>query len=300
MTASSAVQLDLFLDSRAVVLANEIASALLARDLPRALSGLSALRAAEPDYPSLHALERLGRFLAAWSRPIAQVQAVATARELLQAEAAPAASIALSGEAPLFLQHLYGELANAASDVPYDPAYPDAYCAALYLRGSDPERSERAALAVPGWRDNPDALAWLTLARYRLQGLSAARPSLFALAWRAPDRIEAIIGELGDTVLDRDWRSLQSASDWTSIPEVQLPAWLPAWCVLEHPALSSEVESAGAALGAPADAARLLTRILPLEKRGSSRALVDLRKRLRDLNREFFDLYMARRTVQHR
>ncbi|HXV07087.1 MAG TPA: hypothetical protein VD791_03600 [Burkholderiales bacterium] len=39
---------------------------------------------------------------------------------------------------------------------------------------------------------------------------------------------------------------------------------------------------------------------LDREREGSSRALIGLRQRLRDLNRDLFALYMQRRTVFHR
>jgi alkylhydroperoxidase family enzyme len=46
--------------------------------------------------------------------------------------------------------------------------------------------AEQAALAIPEWNAIPDALHWLTVARYRLGGVDTARATLFGLAWRLP------------------------------------------------------------------------------------------------------------------
>ena len=71
------MQLDLFLDSRSVMLANDAIAALVARDAERARSALSQLRAEAPDYPNIDALERLSVALATWSAPRADVVTVA-------------------------------------------------------------------------------------------------------------------------------------------------------------------------------------------------------------------------------
>lgn len=53
------VQLDLFLDSQAVVLANQIIAALSARDATLAATNLAKLHCDAPDYPNLNALDTL-------------------------------------------------------------------------------------------------------------------------------------------------------------------------------------------------------------------------------------------------
>jgi hypothetical protein len=144
------------------------------------------------------------------------------------------------------------------------------------------------------------ALCWLTLARHRLRGLSAARPTLFALAWCAPGRVSRLVADLGDDALERDWDAFES-SDWPATPQAELPAWFPAWYLIQHPAAAPELMvAADAQQSAAGAAAQLLVRILDSEKDGNSRRLVRLRQQLRDLNADLFSLYMARRTVFHR
>jgi hypothetical protein len=48
-----------------------------------------------------------------------------------------------------------------------------------------------------------------------------------------------------------------------------------------------------------ADAARLLAKLIELERQGNQPRLVGERERLRRLNREFFALYMANRATRY-
>ncbi len=48
-----------------------------------------------------------------------------------------------------------------------------------------------------------------------------------------------------------------------------------------------------------AEAAQLLLDLLALERRGDQRRLVAKRARLRELNRDFFALYMANRATRY-
>jgi hypothetical protein len=299
VTEVSATQLDLFLDSEAVVLANELAAALLAHDAARAIVRLREARPEELEHPELPALSTLTQVLSDWRVPERDTQAIAKAVARLDGEVVPAAQSALGLQAPRFLGHFFAQLAELADGLAYDPAHHSAHRASLCLRAGDFDSAERAALAIPHWRETPDALLWLTIARYHLRGLEAARDTLFAFAWRAPDRIEHVLTELADELLERDWRAFEAASDWESLPASELPAWFPAWYVMEHPAVAGTVDSTLSPEAPAAEATRLLARLLDLEKEGNSRALAVSRARLRTLNAELFALYMARRTVRY-
>jgi hypothetical protein len=143
-------------------------------------------------------------------------------------------------------------------------------------------------------------LQWLSIARYRQRGLAAARAALFALAWHAPQRLASTLAELRDELLIRDWQRFSVASEWNTVPDDDLAAWFPAWYLLEHSAVSGELDFFDAPMSPPAEAARLLSHIFGLESRGDWRSLAVQRERLRALNAEFFALYMARRAVNHR
>lgn len=159
--------------------------------------------------------------------------------------------------------------------------------------------AEEAAHAIPRANHTPDALHWLCVARYRQGGLPAARSSLFALAWHAPQRLASTLAELDDERLDRDWRAFERACEWESVDEAQLPAWFPAWYVLERAAVGKELENTEFPDSPPAQAARLLLHTFESERHGAWRRLTVQREQLRVLNPDLFSLYMARRAVRY-
>lgn len=292
-------QLDLFLDSRAVMLANETVEALSARDTARAAASLDRLAREAPDHPALPALEALAGALAGWRKPDADPAAIVRAVQWVDDEIAPAAKRVLGPAAPALVGGFFRELADAARGIAYEPAHATAHRAGLCLRCDEWVEAEEAARAIPGSAQIPDALQWLCVARYRRHGLAAARPSLFALAWHAPHRLASVRAELGDELLDREWSAFERACEWESVEETELPAWFPAWFLLEHPVVGKELSDAAFPDIPAANAARLLVALFELERRGNQRRLVGERERLRRLNPELFSLYMARRAVRY-
>jgi hypothetical protein len=293
-------QLDLFLDSRAVMLANDAVGALAARDAPRAGVALERLRSEAPDHPALPSLRTSVRGLAEWRRPGADPQAILAAVRWLDDELAPAARRVLGDAAPAFVTEFFRELAEAARGLAYEPGYAQAHRAALCLRCGEWAEAEEAALAIPGAARCSDPLQWLTVARYRRDGLAAARPTLFALAWHAPNRLAAVRAELADDLLEREWQAFERACEWESVAEAELPAWFPAWFLVEHPVAGKELGELTFPNTPAASAARLLAALFALERRGDQRRLAGERERLRRLNPELFALYMAYREVQYR
>jgi hypothetical protein len=293
-------QLDLFLDSRAVMLANDAVGALAARDAAQAGVALERLQSEAPDHPALPAFRTSVRGLAEWRRPGADPQAILAAVRWLEDEVAPAARQVLGDAAPAFVVEFFREMAQDARGVAYEPAHAQAHRAALCLRCGEWAEAEEAATAIPGATRRADPLQWLTVARYRRHGLAAARPTLFALGWHAPHRLAAVRAALADELLEREWRAFERACEWESVAEAELPAWFPAWFLVEHPVAGKELGDIAFPDSPPASAARLLVALFALERRGDQRRLPGERERLRRLNPELFALYMARREVQYR
>jgi hypothetical protein len=291
-------QLDLFADSQAVRLVNEVIAALERRDAQAAAAGLGALRSYDPAHADLHVLGYLTDAVAAWRAPAPEAPAIAAAVHLLETQLAPAAQRAMGAAAGPFVRAFYLQLADVARDLPYSKSHPKAHRAWLSLQCADWAEAELAAQAIPGAGTTPDALHWLACARYRSRGLEAARPALFALAWHAPQRLASVLAELQDELLDRDWQRFAGACDWDSVSDAELPAWFPAWYLLEHPAVRDELDYFNAPRTPPAEAARLLRHLLDLERRGDWRKLTTSREKLRRLNGELFGLYMERRSVR--
>jgi hypothetical protein len=233
-------QLDLFLDSREVTLANDVVAAFRSGDCGRAQNALAALRAEAPARADLPAFDSLLAFLERdFATPIAQPLDGDRLEQLvgeIDTAVAPA-SRALGGEAQGFLNRIWRKLAAAAARQPFDRARPQTHAAALYLRAqahAEAEAEAEAAAAAAassiadGWRD-PVILRWRALARYRVGGLQAARWQVFSLAWFAADGFPGLLAELAAPQLEGDWRCFHS--------EVEMPdaTWFPAWCLLAHP-----------------------------------------------------------------
>jgi hypothetical protein len=294
------MQLDLFLDSHEVVLANEVAAALLARDTLRAAAKVGDLEHEGPDYPALPALKVMASALSGWDPPAVEAAAIARRVAWLEQDVVPAATAALGSSAPAFLLPFLHELAEAARGLAYDSRYPDAHRARLCLLAGDHSGAEEAVLDIPTWIDNPDALCWLSIARYRRGGLDAARATVFQLAWRAPAALPPLLAELDDALLLREWHAFEAACAWGSVPEEELGGWFPAWYLTEHPGAAGEFRDMTLPDVPAGRSVRLLLRLLDLERQADVRALSTQRARLRELNPDLFGLYMARRAVQHR
>jgi len=294
-------QLDLFVHSRDVVLANDVIAALLARDAVRAAECLDRLRAEEPDHRVRKALEILCHTLAEWPLPSANSAEIAEAIRRLEADTHPAALAAMGEKAAQFMRPLWHNLAQAAGPHAYDAAFPQSYSAALYLRCGDAEAADAAAQAVARHDENVDALYWLAVARYRIDGLAACRIPLMRLALLGPERLPEALSEVDDPLLNRDWHAFHAACHWLDPENPTVEAWFPAWHLVEHPGIRIDC---GDPKTLPATRAAqtfiAITRLLELEKHGYSTALVSARSRLRDLDPDMFSFYMARRDAGHR
>lgn len=295
------VQLDLFLDSRVVVLANDVIHALLARDAARATVVLERLRMEEPGHHLLSALEGLRRTLEAWPAPSTSAADIERAIHWLETDVHSVAQAALGENASNFMLPFWRDLANAPGANVYDARSPQAYRAALYLRCGDPEAAAAAAQAVERPDTNADALHWLAVARYRMEGLDACRMPLIRLALLAPQRLPATLQEIDDPLLNRDWYAFQATCHWLDPEGEEFGSWFPAWYLVEHP---GTVVDLGSPLTlpetVPVQAMKTIARLVKLEKGGYSPALISARSRLRELDSNMFEFYMARRNVSHR
>ena len=294
-------QLDLFRHSRAVTLTNDAIAALLARNSAHAEASVDRLRAEEPGYHTLDALSRLCRALGEWPPSTANVVEIARAIHQLEAEVQPSAAASMGGHAVDFMRPLWRDLAQAARAHEYDKAFPQSHCAALYLRCGDAKAAAGAAASVPNSDNNADALQWLAVSHYRMDGLDACRPILARLALVAPGRLKCTLAEIADVTLNQNWRAFETTCTWLDPDDENTGSWFPAWYLLEYQgARIVPVELITLPATRPAQALITIARLLELEKRGHSAVLISARSRLRELGSDIFALYMARRTVNHR
>lgn len=291
-------QLDLFLHCDATVCANDAIAALLQGDARQAGEQLRRLESEVPGYQLLGGMQTLCRALREWPWPMANPAEVAAAVRRLETEVEAAADAVLEAKAPDFMHPFWHDLAVAAEPHPYDPALPIAFSAGLHLRCHEFSEAAATAEAIPNRDANPDALYWLTLARYGMAGLEACRPSLLRLALVAPDRLAATLDEVGDAILQRDWKAFLETLGW--LDDGEAAAWFPAWYLLMHPATPALSATAPLPAAPAAEALTAMERLNALEPLGHGDELVAARGRLRELAPELFGIYMERQDAAYR
>jgi hypothetical protein len=291
-------QLDLFIDSRATQLANTVLEALLERSANEAIARLMALRGEAPDHPLINTLQSLYEAL---HTDVNAAQDDSTAERLvdwLDTQITPAAGLAFGPAASHFMEPLWHALADARQEHPYRSISPSSFSAALYLRAGNPSAAQRAVARMPSHDVNGDALHWLAVAAFRADGLRAARPPLFRLAWLFPPRLPVALEAIADPKLLADWSEFGTDSDEFEFENTPAAdgAWFPAWYLLQHPATQLSAAELGELQDVPPTRAFFaLQRVLSVEPHGHSTALIDARLALREHAPALFTLYMRQR-----
>jgi hypothetical protein len=288
-------QLDLFAHSRDVMLRNDLFEALLRHDAPASLRALMALRAEVPGDAIGAAALTLCRALddadeSPWPDLASATEAVAA----LGGEVGAAARRVLGSDATAWARPLWARAAGRAAGLAFRPESAQVHAAALWLQAQDWQAAARAVQTVASWRRIPAPLAWMTQARWHLEGPDAAWPLLAELAWLAPARYAEVAAALPDPALARLQRRFESDVDFGDLPAAW--AWLPAWALTEQPLLAAPM--AVAEPGCQTEAAQawqLVQALLRLERQGRHREVVEHRRRLRELNAALFAAYMRTR-----
>lgn len=293
-------QLDLFADSADVPLVNDIANALCALDLARAQTTLHTLQRHFAQHPAQAAFAALIQALQA-SLPlhIRSVMDVESMAQRFDGDIAALAKASLGARWDELMRRLWRELAVAATDFPYHAAKSSAHVAALYLRAGDYQAADAAASAIADWPRHVEPLWWRAVANQFLDGPDAARPFVFGLAWRSPERLPELLAQLNEPIFMLAWEVF-CASDLAD-DESRAGQWFPAWCLIQDSSLALSFDRYGA--GYPdcsgATAFRLLLTLLQQERTGLSQDLIGNRDRLRQLHAELFAEYMRRRETRY-
>jgi hypothetical protein len=289
-------QLDIFEDSRDLMLHNDVLHALVLRDASRAGAAWQAFAAEFPGDRRLHTLGSLIDALGPASRPAFPSHADAEADiDALQRSLLPAAvNVWPATDAAAWLAPLWAELARRAAALPFDPAHPQAHAAGLWLKAAAPAEAGAAARSIESWRRKPQPLAWVTESVWRDDGLDAAWPLIAELAWLAPARLGGLIHRVADPLLKRLHRSfdtdVEGGDTGTDL------AWFPAWVLTDKPALARALGAAEPGLQSePEQGFRLLLALLELERQGRHTDVIERRKRLLALSGGLFRAYMKSR-----
>jgi len=293
-------QLDIFADSRDVMLRNDVLEPLQRRDAVPARTALERLAREYPDDGSLPAMTVLVRELEDGSTAPFVDHAALTLTRHLEDDVVPAARRVLPAQAvQRWLAPCWRALAARAASLTFRGTEADSHAAPLWLLAGDGVAAIDAVEGIGSWWRIPAPLAWMTEARYRTGGLDAAWPLLVELAWLAPVRFAALLPVLGDALLDGLRRRFDAG--FSGAGEVDDYAWFPAWLLVVKPALAGRLSEARVQRDQAASrATALLGEILRREHEGDQHELVSLRQELSRLHAGLFDVYMTMRKVQHR
>jgi hypothetical protein len=290
------MQLDIFADSRDVMLRNDVLSALQRYD---ARETQQTLRRLSDDYPDDDCVPHLTvlagaldlRSAAAFSNH----QVAAEACSALVEKTTPAAWRMWGEHAGTrWLVPLWRGLAQRASSLPFRADSIDTHAAALWLQAGDWSAARDAVQTIESWRRIPAPLAWKAEAFYRLDALEETWPLLAELAWLAPDRCAALVDRMGDKSLDallkKFYANFEGTGDITDI------SWFPAWILIEKPALARLFNTTlPSTQTSPERAMRLLLELLNLERQGRHHEILDYRKKLQGLHASLYMSYMSTR-----
>jgi hypothetical protein len=294
-------QLDIFADSRDVVLRNDVVEQAQRR---RAVDARAALRQLAREYPEDSALPAMtvlvGELENGSSLPLTDHAELAAVRRHLEDHAMPAAQrVMLAQDAHAWSTPCWRSLAQRAAPLAFCGTDTESHAAPLWLRAGDWAAATDAVNTIESWWRILSPLAWMAEARYRAAGLDAAWPPLAELAWLAPSRFATLIAGLRDASLDALRRRVDA--EFSGTGEIKDYAWFPAWLLVVKPALVGRLGEARVQRELPASrATALLGEILRREHEGDQHELVALREGLSRLHTGLFDAYMATRKVQHR
>jgi hypothetical protein len=293
-------QLDIFEDSRDLMLHNDVLHALIRRDAETARVALRAFAGEFPDDPRLIPIGRLIDALNAAAVASFPTHADAEAAVgVLQGEVLPAAgSVWPVHDAAAWLAPLWAGLARRAAALPFDPAHVRVHAAALWLNAAAPAEAWAEVRTIESWRRKPQPLAWATEALWRSEGLDAAWPMIAELAWMAPQRLADLTRRIADPPMKRLMRAFDAEFDpgLDSTDPTSDLAWFPAWVLSTKPALARAMSAAEPGQQSePEQGFRLLLALLELERQGRHAELIERRKRLMTLHAGLYRAYMSSR-----
>jgi hypothetical protein len=272
-------QLDLFQDSSALLLEEEIGRALAERRTERAREMVARLMAQDSGHPRLHGFLRL-------IQTIDDAGALSPKVRLRELEAIePLARELLGHRSRDFLAPLWTALAESLAGRAFDPGTPRLHAAFAWERAGRWDAVCHAVQAQPDWRGQPLLLLAHAQACWRRRDLAAARRDWMWLCWEHPlDAERAFIApQLPDRRLADLWGAFGDLDP--ALPTEDFPAWL----LLREPGAAASVPPDSAPPDERGAAYRLLCRLVGGEDD------IDLRRELAEVHPELLRLYLARR-----
>ncbi len=289
------MQLDIFSDSRDIMLRNDVVHALEKYD---AIAGRAAWKILSTAYPHDDILPNLSQLITLLeqrsTRSFPDHDALHQARRKLAAIEASAWRLFGKHKGTEWLKPLWCELAQRAALLPFRQDDSEAHAAVLWLHAQGWAVAMTSVATIASWRRIPYPLAWMAEARYRQDGLRASWPLLAELAWISPNRFDLLTQRLADPVIaalragfDSNFEGSNTVTDLT---------WFPAWVLMEQADLAAPLKEAQSTRhNAPERAFQLLMELLVLEKQGRHHEVIEHRRVLQGLQPSLFAAYLATR-----
>ena len=286
------MQLDLFEDSRDVLLNNAVVAAFAAHDADATALAIAALHDEFPNHRDLASHKQLLEQLGDFRRNLQPGSLQTRHRQLVQTLLPLAGQLFGADRAIAWARPLWAALARTAAALDYDNAQPEIHAAPLWLAAGAPGDARSAIERIPSWRRIPAPLAWMSEIEIRHGAPEAWWPLLAELAWLAPERLESLLATAPAAV---NRLKLQFLAGFENNGEHHDLAWFPAWLLIHHGELRDLLRPAQPAHSEPARAFLLVLDLLHLEKTGQQTAQIQQRARLRALAPDLFADFMHSR-----
>lgn len=317
MYFESSQQLDIFNDSRDVMLRNDLVQAFQAYDVAGAQAAVDKLHCEYPDDPMLADASVLLRAVQARSSPATSIGFCQHAdlrrhRLALLDILAPAAHRWMDARtAQTWLHPFWLNLIARSNALVFRADAEQDHAAWMWLQLQDWQTCADQVAQIESWRRIPAPLAWMTQAKLQLTGLRATWPLLAELAWLAPQRLPALTVATPAPQLQRLMEQFESV--WDELEDCEpfqhaikqiaahadsasAWAWFPAWVLTAQPQHAPDLALAQSGQYTPPEQAlRLLVNLLGLEHQGRHHDLVKQRKSLRDLHAGLYAAYLKTR-----
>ena len=286
------MQLDLFEDSRDVLLNNAVVAAFAAHDADATALAIAALGDEFPRHHDLPRHRRLLEQLGDFRRNLQPGSLQTRHRQLVQTLLPLAGQLFGADRAIAWARPLWAALARTAAALDYDNAQPEIHAAPLWLAAGAPGDARSAIERIPSWRRIPAPLAWMSEIEIRHGAPEAWWPLLAELAWLAPERLEPLL-VAAPVAVNR--LKMQFLGEFENNGEHHDLAWFPAWLLIHHGELRDLLRPAQPAHSEPARAFLLVLDLLHLERTGQQTAQIQQRARLRALAPDLFADFMHSR-----
>lgn len=287
--SESKLQLDLFTDSAASVLVNDLIDAIVTRRWERADQLFKELPGRGVDATRQKGLRTLREAQRYFNAPLQNIEA---AGKLLVSTVEPLAGRHLGARFREFLTPLWNALGEAMN-VQFDPAHPHLHPSYAYSRALSWDRVLHSVEEEPAWEEEPELCKRRAVALHRLGDRRAALAAWFDIFWHFPEQAQAAMdsSELPDPVLRHHWQAFCDLA-----PPLE-PEDFPAWCLLAAYPPDPGYET----LGRDASATAAFQLVCALVRAGLRSAspdpeIIDLRAQLKASHPVLFLHYMHGRS----